>query len=116
MFQIDGSEFSFYLFICRLIDKMKFLPIVNCDFLQTRQRDLQRIMPQNNAMNVTVKYSPVSLGKLRLVLHVQTAIANLKNIGISDKDVDEVKGIFADTNIYLLGGTVFIAGVHVSVL
>ncbi|XP_014471311.1 PREDICTED: cleft lip and palate transmembrane protein 1-like protein [Dinoponera quadriceps] len=97
----------------KLIGKMTFLPIVNCDFLQTRQRDLQRIVPQNNnTMNVTVEYSPVSLGKLRLVLHVQTAIASLKNIGISDKDVDEVKGIFADTNIYLLGGTVFIAGVH----
>lgn len=105
----------FHLFISRLVDKMKFLPIVNCDFLQTRQRDLQRIMPQNNTINVTVEYSPVSLGKLRFVLHVQTAIANMKNIGISDKDVDEVKGIFADTNIYLLGGTVFIAGVHVSV-
>ncbi|EFN79326.1 cleft lip and palate transmembrane protein 1-like protein [Harpegnathos saltator] len=96
----------------KIVGKMTFLPVVNCDFLQTRQRDLERIMPQNNAMNVTVEYSPVSLGKLRLVLHVQTAIANLRNIGISDKDVDEVKGIFADTNIYLLGGTVFIAGVH----
>lgn len=105
---------DFRWFACRLVGKMTFLPIVNCDFLQTRQRDLQRITPHNNTMNVTVEYSPVSLGKLRLVLHVQTAITNLKNIGISDKDVDEVKGIFADTNIYLLGGTVFIAGVHVS--
>lgn len=65
-------------------------------------------------MNVTVEYSPVSLGKLRLVLHVQATMENLKNLGFSDKDIDEVKGIFADTNIYLLGGTFFIAAVHVS--
>jgi len=90
------------------------LPIINCDFLQTRYRDLKRIIPQNNMMNVTVEYSPVTLGKLRLVLHVQATMENLKNLGFSDKDVDEVKGIFADTNIYLLGGTFFIAAVHVS--
>jgi len=65
-------------------------------------------------MNVTVEYSPVTLGKLRLVLHVQATMENLKNLGFSDKDVDEVKGIFADTNVYLLGGTFFIAAVHVS--
>jgi len=65
-------------------------------------------------MNVAVEYSPVSLGKLRLVLHVQATMENLKNLGFSDRDVDEVKGIFADTNIYLLGGTFFIAAVHVS--
>lgn len=93
-----------------------FLPILSCNFLQTRQRDLQRITPQNDTMNVTIEYSPISIGKLRLILNIQTAIANLKNIGISDKDVDEVKGIFADTNIYLLSGTFFIASVHVSVL
>lgn len=61
-----------------------------------------------------MEYSPVSLGKLRLVLHVQATMENLKNLGFSDKDIDEVKGIFADTNVYLLGGTFFIAAVHVS--
>lgn len=65
-------------------------------------------------MNVTLEYSPVTLGKLRLVLHVQAAMENLKNLGFSDKDIDEVKGIFADTNIYLLGGTFFISAIHVS--
>ncbi|XP_025996672.1 cleft lip and palate transmembrane protein 1-like protein isoform X2 [Solenopsis invicta] len=95
-----------------IIGKRAFLPIVNYDFLQTRHRDLKRITPQNNTINVTIEYSPVSLGKLRLVLHVQATVENLKNLGFSDKDVDEVKGIFADTNVYLLGGTFFIAAVH----
>jgi len=108
------EKYIISLVCCRIIGKRTFLPIINCDFLRTRYRDLKRIIPQNNMMNVTVEYSPVTLGKLRLVLHVQATMENLKNLGFSDKDVDEVKGIFADTNVYLLGGTFFIAAVHVS--
>ncbi|XP_036139714.1 cleft lip and palate transmembrane protein 1-like protein isoform X2 [Monomorium pharaonis] len=96
----------------KIIGKRAFLPIINCDFLQTRHRDLKKITPQNYTINVTIEYSPVSLGKLRLMLHVQATMENLKNLGFSDKDVDEVKGIFADTNVYLLGGTFFISAVH----
>lgn len=96
----------------KIIGKRTFLPIVNCDFLRTRHRDLKRITPENNTINVTVEYSPVSLGKLRLMLHAQATMESLKNLGFSDKDIDEVKGIFVDTNVYLLSGTFFIAAVH----
>lgn len=70
-------------------------------------------MPQNNTVNITLQYSPISIGKLRLLLHVEATMQNLKTLGFSDKDVDEVKGIFADTNIYILGGTFLIAAIHV---
>ncbi|XP_033335152.1 lipid scramblase CLPTM1L [Megalopta genalis] len=96
----------------KIIHSRTFLPIVNNDFLQSRHHDLIRILPQNNTINVTLQYSPISLGKLRLLLHVEPTMHALKNLGFTDKDVDEVKGIFADTNIYILGGTFFIAAIH----
>lgn len=101
---------------CRLLGTNTYLPIVNYDSLRTRRRNLQRLTPQNSTMNVTVEYSPISLGKLRMLLQVQASIENVKVLGFSDKDVDDVKGIFTETNIYLLSGTLFIASVHVSVL
>lgn len=102
---------NFYYF--RIIQGKTFLPIVNCDFLQTRHHDLMRIVPQNNTINITLQYSPISISKLRLLLHVEATMQNLKNLGFSDKDMDEVKGIFVDTNIYILGGTFLIAAIHV---
>lgn len=92
-----------------------FLPIVNYDFLQTRYKDLETITSDSRVMNVTIMYTPISMGKLRLILHVKAAMEGLKNLGFSDKDVDEVKGIYADTNVYLLAGTIFISSMHVSI-
>ncbi|CAL7941054.1 unnamed protein product [Xylocopa violacea] len=96
----------------RVIQGNTFLPIVTCDFLQTRHRDLVKVMPQNTTMNVTLQYSPISIENLRLLLLVEATMQNLKNLGFSNKDIDEVKGIFADTNIYILGATFFIAAIH----
>ncbi|KAL2711622.1 cleft lip and palate transmembrane protein 1-like protein isoform X1 [Vespula squamosa] len=97
----------------RILNGNIFLPIINYDFLQTRHHDLLQISPQNKTVNVSIMYTPIILGKLRLMLHVEDAMRNLKNLGFSAKDIDEIKGIFADTNIYLLGGTFFIASIHV---
>ncbi|XP_076168392.1 lipid scramblase CLPTM1L [Ptiloglossa arizonensis] len=96
----------------KIIHGSTFLPIINNDFLQTRHRDLMKVMPQNNTLNITLQYYPISLGKLRLILLVKTAMQNLKNLGFSDKDADEVKGILADTNMYILGGTFIIGTIH----
>lgn len=96
----------------RVVYGNTFLPIINYDFLQTRHQDLVQISPQNKTVNVSVIYTPISLGKLRLILQIEASMQDLKNLGLSDKNVDEVKEIFADTNIYLLGGTLFIAAIH----
>jgi len=50
----------------------------------------------------------------RLRVHVEASMHTLRTFGFTDKDLDEVKGIFADTNLYLLCITVFISSVHVS--
>ncbi|XP_015114592.1 cleft lip and palate transmembrane protein 1-like protein [Diachasma alloeum] len=89
-----------------------FLPIINYDFLQTRHRDLVQIKPDDHIMNLTVSYAPTTMGMLRLLLQVKATMENMKSLGFSDRDVDEVKGIYADTNFYLLAGTIFIASMH----
>ena len=128
-FSIFSEQFDFYsreilnnrLLKCSYISNRVtrdgfFLPMLKYDFLQTRYKDLVPISKENDTMDITIIYSPISLGKLRLVLHVEAAMNGLKNLGFSDKDIDEVKGIYADTNVYLLAGTIFIASMHVSIL
>lgn len=90
-----------------------FLPIVNYDFLRTRHKDLVKITSDSYLMNVTILYTPVSIGYLRLMYQVKASMEAMKTLGFSDNDIDDAKGIFADTNIYLLISTIFIASMHV---
>lgn len=93
----------------------KFLPIIQHNVLKSRISQLQLLNSSTSEVNVTVTVSPTSYGSLRLALHVRLALEQLRSLGFSDKDVDDVKGIFADTNLYLLSATVVIASCHVSI-
>ncbi|KAK7874007.1 hypothetical protein R5R35_013418 [Gryllus longicercus] len=89
----------------------EFLPIVQYDFLNNRLRDLVPVI-NLSVSNVTLSYMPTGIGKLRLMQHLETALHSLISFGFSPKDIDEVKSIFADTNMYLLGLTIFVAAIH----
>lgn len=95
----------------RITSRGEFLPIVQYDFLHNRLRDL---VPVANSItsNITVSYIPTSIGKIRLMAHLETALHSLMSFGFSDKDIDEVKSIFADTNVYLLCVTIFVSAIH----
>lgn len=92
----------------------KFLPIIQHNVLKSRMSQLQLLNGSTTEVNVTVNVAPTSYGSLRLALHVRLALQQLHSLGFSEKDVDDVKGIFADTNLYLLSATVLIASCHVS--
>lgn len=105
--KIPGELYSYI----RLRNR-KFLPIIQHNVLKSRLSNLQPLNSSSSEVNITVTVSPSSYGSLRLALHVRLALDQLHNLGFSDKDVDDVKGIFADTNLYLLSATLLIASCH----
>lgn len=89
-----------------------FLPIVYFNPLNDRLRNLVEITSNSSTMNVTFYYEPISIGKLRFMFHIESAFTTLRTLGFNDKDLDEIKGVFADTHIYFLMATVFISSIH----
>lgn len=101
------------MFFFRINRNNEILPILQNDFLKTRINDLVEITENSTKLPLTFSYAPIGIGKLRLILHVEHALISLKKFGFTKKDVDEVKGIFSETNLYLLCGTMFIGSVHI---
>lgn len=100
--------------LMRINHKHEFLPIVQSDLLNMRLKDLIEITPETRNLNFTFFYNPITFGKLRFMLQLNITLKQYLTLGFTEKDLDEVKGIFADTNVYLLCATIFIGSVHVS--
>lgn len=101
--------------LIRINNKKQFLPMLTQDFFQTRLRDLEEITPETKTAKVIFSYNPATIGKFKFLMQMQLTFHHFLSLGFTEKDVDEVKGVFADTNVYLLCATVFIGSVHVSV-
>lgn len=89
-----------------------YLPIVFIDELSNRLSDLQPINKTTKKMELKIMYSPISLGKLRLWTSILESMKTMKLLGFKDKDIDEVKGIFTDTNLVLLLMTFAVSAFH----
>jgi len=88
-----------------------YLPIFYTDELSMRETHLKELQ-DSNTINITLSYKPISIGKLRLFLILKQSLEMLKDMGFKDKDVDEIKAIFSETNLYFLGLTFFVSIFH----
>ncbi|NXG31984.1 CLP1L protein, partial [Dromaius novaehollandiae] len=115
-FVFDGSSLPAdvhrYMKMVQLGKTVHYLPILFIDQLSNRVKDLMVINRSTTELPLTVSYDKISLGKLRFWIHMQDAVYSLQQFGFSEKDADEVKGIFVDTNLYFLALTFFVAAFH----
>ncbi|XP_062846865.1 lipid scramblase CLPTM1L [Trichomycterus rosablanca] len=106
------SDVHRYLRVYQRGKTMKYLPLLFIDELSNRVKDLLEINSSTTEMPLTISYDTIALGKLRFWTHMQDAVFSLQQFGFTEKDADEIKGIFVDTNLYFLGLTFFVAAFH----
>lgn len=100
--------------LTRVSRNREFLPMIQNNILKERFSYMVEVTKNTTEIEVELNYSPSSVGKFRLIAHIDNAMSQLSTLGFSSKDVDEVKEIFAEANIYLLCGTLFIGSIHAS--
>ncbi|XP_060535052.1 lipid scramblase CLPTM1L [Cylas formicarius] len=96
----------------RVTSNKILLPIAVQDFLNMRLRDLKEIKPDTRTMTFAFVYNPATLGKMRFFAQMEVSLKQFLQLGFTEKDLDEVKGVFADTNLYLLCATMAIGSIH----
>lgn len=85
------------------------------NFRNTHMIGMEELSPTTSTMSIAFNYSPISISKLRLLMHAERAIRfQLRPLGFSNRDEDEVKAFLSDNNVYLLCGAIFVGGIHVS--
>ncbi|KAF1381692.1 hypothetical protein PFLUV_G00156630 [Perca fluviatilis] len=106
------SDVHRYLRVFQNGKKMVYLPLLFVDELSNRVKDLVEINSTSMELPLTISYDSISLGRLRFWIHMQDAVFSLQQFGFTEKDADEIKGIFVDTNLYFLALTFFVAAFH----
>lgn len=99
--------------LLRINSAQQFLPMLIQDLFQTRLRDLEQITTETNTFTLSYAYTPATIGKMKFLMQMEMTFKQFLSLGFTEKDVDELKGVFADTNVYLLCATLFIGSVHV---
>lgn len=106
------SDVHRYLRVFQNGKKMVYLPLLFVDELSNRVKDLVEINSTSMELPLTISYDSISLGRMRFWIHMQDAVYSLQQFGFTEKDADEIKGIFVDTNLYFLALTFFVAAFH----
>ncbi|CAG5885433.1 lipid scramblase CLPTM1L [Menidia menidia] len=106
------SDVHRYLRVFQNGKKMVYLPLLFVDELSNRVKDLVEINTTSTELPLTISYDSISLGRFRFWIHMQDAVYSLQQFGFTEKDADEIKGIFVDTNLYFLALTFFVAAFH----
>ncbi|XP_076470465.1 lipid scramblase CLPTM1L-like [Babylonia areolata] len=101
-----------YRFLRITQDGKYYYPILFLDELSFRIKDLQPVNSSSHTMPLSITYTPISVGKLRLWTSFLQSFQMLHSLGFTEKDTDEIKGIFADTNFYFLLLTFAVAAFH----
>jgi len=106
------------LHLFQLTSKQQYMPVIYLSDVRQRLEDLKELPDQPVGqvvkMPLEVVYEPIGVGRLRLMVVVERAFRMMKGLGFTDRDVEDVKGIFFDTNHYMLLLTILVVSFHVS--
>lgn len=91
---------------------MRYLPVLYVDRLKIMTKQLKPIVREEGVLPLAVSFAPVSIGQFRLWLIFANAMQHLRSLGFSDKEFDDIKGIFLDTNLWFFGLTVVVSVFH----
>lgn len=108
----DRSHIPSDLYQFLQVDGDEYLPILYLDEMSYRTKDLMPLNKTSRKMPLTISYAPISYGKLRLFANMKESLETLHSLGFSEKDSDEVKGLFTDTSLFFLLLTFLVAAFH----
>lgn len=90
-----------------------YLPWFGIDDLGLTRKDLHRVNDSHTSLPILFEYKPASIGKFRLWLNLEGSLTTLsRDLGFGEKDIDQMRKMYTETNPYLLIVTILVSLVH----
>ena len=84
--------------------------MINFVELNFRTEELVEIEEGKADLELLIRYRPVGIGKLRLWVNMERSLMGFTDMGFQEKDIDDVKGLLVDTEMYILLMTFTVSG------
>ncbi|XP_074603494.1 lipid scramblase CLPTM1L isoform X2 [Brevipalpus obovatus] len=96
----------------RITKNLEYMPVIYISPHRNRIRDLIPVDRDKTILPLKIDLEPTSIGKLRFFLFIEASFGTMRELGFTEYDTDDVKGILFDTNLFLLMVTVFVSSFH----
>ncbi|KAJ8004730.1 hypothetical protein DPEC_G00139330 [Dallia pectoralis] len=107
------SDIRRYMRVFQEENSMIYLPLLHIDELSVRVKDMMEINVSLTKLPLLITYKGLSLRQFRFWIHMQDVMFSLKHFGFTEGNIDEIKGLFIDTNLYLLASTALVTVFHI---
>lgn len=98
----------------QLDSKSRYMPLVYISDSRFSSNDLMPIPKGADTMPLHLVFEPLTIGRIRFLLLLDKAFSMMLRFGFGEKEIDDVKAIFFDTNAHMLLITIVIISFHVS--
>ena len=88
----------------------KYMPLLFIDTLSPKKEEFTPL--RSSVLNLTIDYTPISIGKIRIISMISGSLTQLKSFGLQDSDMEDVIAIFTETNFYILAFTIMVTVLH----
>jgi len=111
LFDAQAIPGELYRYI-RVTDNGRYLPVLYINELCNRIKDLVPLNKTSKMQQLRVVYQPATIGQLRLWTTMLESFKQLRAFGFQDREIDDMKGLIVDTNLYALLLTFLVAAFH----
>ena len=72
-------------------DRVHYKRILFISELNFRTDEIKEIEKGQNVQEITIRYRPVGIGKMRLMVNMERSLRGFTDMGFEEKDIDDVK-------------------------
>jgi len=101
-----------YRFMSMNSDNKSYKRMLYVSDLNFRTEELVEVDKEKKEVELLVRYRPIGIGKMRLMVNMERSLMGFQEMGFQEKDVDDIKGLIVDTEMYLLLMTFTVSAFH----